>query len=86
MSRSPHAASVMHGIVAGVSGDPFAALSRFWRTADGWPRLHANYRWHRERALGVLGCQETSDAVEDAVLRWRGEDLEDALAAGGGVG
>ena len=67
-------------------GDPFAELSRFWRTADGWLRLHANYRWHKERALGVLGCQDAPDAVEEAVRCWRGEDLEDALAAGGGVG
>src|ERR1700723_3801073 len=30
--------------------DLFAPLSRFWRTADGWLRLHANYASHRERA------------------------------------
>src|SRR5438309_3107737 len=37
----------------------FAPLSRFWRTADGWLRLHTNYPWHRERALRVLGCADT---------------------------
>src|SRR5690348_12403016 len=25
----------------------FAPLSRFWRTADGWVRTHANYPHHR---------------------------------------
>jgi hypothetical protein len=44
--------------------DFFAALSRFWRTADGWLRLHANYGWHRERALRVLRCQDAAEAVE----------------------
>jgi CoA-transferase family III len=74
---------------AGASGaapDLFALLSRFWRTADGWLRLHANYAWHRERALGVLGCEDTPEAVAEAVLDWRGEELEDALAAADALG
>jgi len=66
--------------------DLFAPLSRFWQTCDGWLRLHANYPWHRERALRVLGVQEHPEAVAEAVLRWRGEDLEDALAAAGALG
>lgn len=66
--------------------DLFAPLSRFWRTADGWLRLHANYAWHRERALSVLGCAERPGEVAAAIGGWRGEDLEDALAAAGGVG
>lgn len=66
--------------------DLFAPLSRFWRTSDGWLRLHANYEWHRERALGVLACADRPDAVEEAIRSWRGEDLEDALAAAGALG
>ena len=66
--------------------NPFAPLSRFWQTADGWLRLHANYPWHRERALHVLDSDERPEAVEEAVRRWRGEDLEDALAASGALG
>jgi len=66
--------------------DLFAPLSRFWQTSDGWLRLHANYPWHRERALRVLGVQEQPQAVAEAVLAWRGEDLEDALAAAGALG
>lgn len=64
----------------------FAPLSRFWRTADGWLRLHANYAWHRERALTVLGCENRPEAVERAIRTWHGEELEDALAAAGAVG
>ena len=71
----------------GVGGaDPFAPLSRFWRTADGWLRLHANYAWHRERALRVLGCKDAPAAVEHAVRGWRGEELESALAAADALG
>jgi len=66
--------------------DPFAPLSRFWRTADGWLRLHANYPWHRERALRVLACDERAEAVAAAVRSWPGAALEDALAAAGAVG
>lgn len=68
------------------SADLFAPLSRFWRTADGWLRLHANYAWHRERALRVLGCDGAPESVEKAVLSWRGEELESTLAAGDALG
>ena len=40
-------------------GSPFDPLSAFHRTSDGWLRLHANYAWHREAALRVLGCAES---------------------------
>jgi hypothetical protein len=72
----------------GAPGAPnlFAPLSRFWHTADGWLRLHANYAWHRERALGVLGCEESPEAVAEAVLDWRGDELQEALAGAGALG
>ncbi|MHB1473829.1 MAG: CoA transferase, partial [Dermatophilaceae bacterium] len=66
--------------------DLFAPLSRFWRTADGWLRLHANYAWHKERALRVLACQDRPEAVAEAVASWSGAELEDALAMAGAVG
>jgi crotonobetainyl-CoA:carnitine CoA-transferase CaiB-like acyl-CoA transferase len=65
---------------------PFAPLSRFWRTADGWLRLHANYPWHRERALEVLGCEPVAEGVCEAVLSWRGAELEEALANADALG
>ncbi|NEE03565.1 hypothetical protein G1H10_25700 [Phytoactinopolyspora halotolerans] len=64
----------------------FAPLSRFWRTADGWLRLHANYAWHRRRALRVLECGEDATDVAHAISRWPGEELEDALFAAGALG
>jgi crotonobetainyl-CoA:carnitine CoA-transferase CaiB-like acyl-CoA transferase len=62
----------------------FAPLSQFFPTADGWIRLHANYPWHRERLLGVLGTTAEPDAVAAAVAGWRGVELEDAILSAGG--
>jgi crotonobetainyl-CoA:carnitine CoA-transferase CaiB-like acyl-CoA transferase len=62
------------------AGTGFAPLSRFWRTADGWLRLHGNYPHHRAAALAVLG-----DDVEAAAARWRAEELETAVVAAGGA-
>jgi hypothetical protein len=64
----------------------FAPLSRFWRASDRWIRLHANYAWHRQRALEVLGCESRPESVAEAVAAWRAEDLEEALAAHGALG
>jgi crotonobetainyl-CoA:carnitine CoA-transferase CaiB-like acyl-CoA transferase len=66
------------------AADPFDPLSAFFRTADGWVRLHANYPWHRERLLGVLGVDNDREAVAAAVARWPGLVLEDAIAGVGG--
>jgi CoA-transferase family III len=71
-----------------VNGEPagagFAPLSRFWRTTDGWIRLHANYPWHRDRLLRVLDAADDPDAVGAAVARWDAVALEDAVVAAGG--
>ncbi|WP_017591578.1 CoA transferase [Nocardiopsis potens] len=47
--------SERHLLVDGREPTPFAPLSGFWRTADGWVRTHANYPHHRTRLLGALG-------------------------------
>ncbi|MGY1690100.1 CoA transferase [Geodermatophilus sp. SYSU D01105] len=69
---------------AAVDGRPvgpgFHPLSRFWRTADGWLRLHANHPHHRAAALRVLG-----EDVGSAALRWTAEELETAVVAAGGA-
>jgi CoA-transferase family III len=65
------------------AGSPFDPLSAFHRTADGWLRLHANYPWHREAALRVLGC---SEGEAPAAIAERGAvELETALHEAGGV-
>ncbi|SEL23827.1 CoA-transferase family III [Blastococcus sp. DSM 46786] len=62
------------------AGGGFAPLSRFWRTADGWVRLHGNYPRHRAAATAVLG-----EDVASAALGWRAEELETAVVAAGGA-
>ena len=65
-------------------GNPFDPLSAFHRTSDGWLRLHANYAWHREAALQVLGCAESG--AQAAIAQREAVELETALHAAGGVG
>ncbi len=60
------------------------AVTGDYRTRDGWLRLHANAPHHRERALAVLGCGNTHDAVAQAMAGGLGEDLETAIVAAGG--
>ncbi|WP_273809237.1 MULTISPECIES: CoA transferase [unclassified Pseudomonas] len=55
-----------------------------YRTRDGWLRLHANAPHHRERALAMLGCANSRDAVVKAMAGWSGEALETAIVAAGG--
>jgi hypothetical protein len=62
------------------AGAGFAPLSRFWRTADGWLRLHANYVHHRAAAERVLGPDPLASAA-----RWNSLDLEKAVVGAGGV-
>ena len=62
----------------------FAPLSRFWRTADGWLRLHGNYPHHRAAAASVLGSDDV-DAVATAAAGWRAVELESAVVAAGGA-
>ena len=68
----------------GVSaGAGFAALSRFWRTGDGWVRTHANYPWHRAALLSALGADP--DAVADAMAGLAAEEVEARVFAAGGI-
>ena len=60
------------------------AVTGDYRTRDGWLRLHANAPHHRERALAVLGCANSHDAVVRAMAGGLGEDLETAIVAAGG--
>src|SRR4051812_46244793 len=62
-------------------GAGFAPLSRFWRTADGWVRLHGNYPHHRAAIERVLGPESPATAI----ARWRGEELETAIVDAGGA-
>jgi hypothetical protein len=64
----------------------FAPLSRFWRTADGWIRTHANYSWHRDALLQALATHDHDpDSVGEAIRSRGALELEDAVVAAGGV-
>jgi hypothetical protein len=48
----------------------FGPLSRFFPTADGFVRTHANYPWHRAALFRALGATEDADVGPAlAVLR-----------------
>lgn len=53
-------------------------------TADGWIKLHTNYRSHLDAALTVLAVPADRERVAAAVARWRGDDLETAVVEAGG--
>lgn len=71
----------------GRKGATFAPLSRFWRTADGWVRTHANYPHHRARLLTALGLpQDSGPQAVAAVLATRGaQEVEESVYAAGGL-
>jgi crotonobetainyl-CoA:carnitine CoA-transferase CaiB-like acyl-CoA transferase len=60
----------------------WADISGHYRTRDGrWIQLHCNFNHHRDAALGVLGCENSKEAVTAAVAGWDAEALETAMAA-----
>ncbi|MFI2433657.1 CoA transferase [Streptomyces sp. NPDC018693] len=77
--------SERHLLVDGRAPEVFAPLSRFWRTADGWVRTHANYPHHRARLLRALGVPEDPGAVEAALKERSALEVEEAVYAAGGL-
>ncbi|MGI5347817.1 CoA transferase [Streptomyces sp. CA-250714] len=71
----------------------FAPLSRFWRTADGWVRTHANYPHHRARLLSALGMPDHGPAEDEAaagrvateLAGRQALDVEETVYAEGGL-
>ena len=79
--------SERHLLIDGRAPVTFAPLSRFWHTADGWVRTHANYPHHRARLLGALGLPADSsvETVAAALAERPAEDVESAVYAAGGL-
>ncbi|WNM34264.1 CoA transferase [Streptomyces sp. Li-HN-5-11] len=80
--------SERHLLVDGRGPVLFAPLSRFWRTADGWVRTHANYPHHRARLLAVLDVPDVPDDVArvgSALAERSARDVEEAVHAAGGL-
>lgn len=65
----------------------FARLSRFWRTADGWVRTHANYPHHRTRLLAALGLPEDAsvEAVAERIAERPAREVEGTVYRAGGL-
>ena len=63
-------------------------LAGHYKTADNRTMfLHTNHPHHREGALRIAGAKEaTREAMAAAVAKWKGQDIEDAIAAGNCVG
>lgn len=84
-------ASERHLRVDGRQIPLFAPLSRFWPTADGWVRTHANYPHHRARLLSALGLPDTGDdddlvaRLSAAVRERRAFDVQETVYAAGGL-
>lgn len=62
----------------------FAPLSGFWRTQDGWIRLHANYPHHEQRLLEALGATSAEGAAQ-RLGSMAALEAEAAIQAHGGI-
>ena len=70
-----------------VAGEPVSGwgeLSGFYRTSDGWIRLHGNYPHHAAVIRSVLGVADRSGA-EGAIQEREAVALEETLRAAGGI-
>src|SRR5688572_256489 len=61
-------------------------ITGFYPLRDGrWMYLHCNFFNLRDRNLAVLGVSQQGDAVAQAVAKWDGLELENAIFEGGGA-
>ena len=61
-------------------------ITGFYPLRDGrWMYLHCNFFNLRDRNVGVLGVPAKRDAVTQAVAKWDGIELEEAIFAAGGA-
>jgi hypothetical protein len=69
----------------------FASLSRFWPTAGGWVRTHANYPHHRARLLAALGVRDgggepaIAGRVAAELAGREAEEVQETVYAAGGL-
>ncbi len=62
------------------------AIAGVYKTGDGrFVRCHTNFPHHRDAVCRVLECKPEREAVQSALIRWKGEDFETAAYAAGGV-
>lgn len=70
--------------INGRGPDLFAPLSRFFRTADGWVRLHGNYPHHVAALTRALGT-DAPVALSAAMEAMSAQEVEDVVVAAGGL-
>lgn len=73
-----------HLRVGGRGADPWAPLSGFVRTRDGFLRTHANYPHHAEAIRRATGAADRP-SLDDVASSWRADDLEAAIVDAGGI-
>ena len=62
------------------------AIAGVYRSGDArFVRCHTNFPHHRDAVCKVLACKAERDAVQAALMQWKGEDFETAAYAAGGV-
>ena len=61
------------------------AIAGVYKVRDGFVRLHTNFPHHRDAVCGVLNCKPEREAVQAALMQWKGEAFETAAHANGGV-
>jgi crotonobetainyl-CoA:carnitine CoA-transferase CaiB-like acyl-CoA transferase len=65
-------------------GNPFMKFPLFRETRDGRHVVPLNfYPGLRTRTLNLLRCTDSSEAIQNAILQWRADDLEAAAAEAG---
>ena len=63
---------------------PWGPLAGYYPTGDGgWIHLHMNFPHHEQGVVDLLQVEKTREAMGEAILKWRGLELENALAAKG---
>jgi hypothetical protein len=60
------------------------AITGDYEAADGWIRLHANYSYHRDAAIRILGVPAEAHRVAAAVKSLESAELETAIVDAGG--
>lgn len=69
--------------IDGRTPDPWDPFSGLYRCRDGWVRIHANFRHHRDGALRLLGLDPataTRELAQAALAAWNRLDFETAMA------
>jgi crotonobetainyl-CoA:carnitine CoA-transferase CaiB-like acyl-CoA transferase len=62
------------------------AIAGVYKTGDErYVRLHTNFPHHRAAVCNVLSCAPEREAVQAALMQWKGEAFETAAYAAGGV-